>query len=239
MNFGIPTQKTVEIRSQQLLEQNTLTNPNTQLTFASTATNSQYVSPTTELSIPSMPTKKEIQSSVVQQMPAPAPPNPVTTVSLPPTKKAVRVIGLDTDPYPLELTMFPVRCYTCGFCYMTRDKKLFEEKNLDEYPSLEEAAKICILDGMPVTEFLERNRIERMCCRMRIIESPYFVQLQKDAVHTNKNFIAQTLSNLDFNNTSTDTIFASQPQVRIINRNNNDDDEDVDDKVPKLFGDAF
>ena len=90
--------------------------------------------------------------------------------------------------------MFPVRCYTCGFVYDAKDPQ-------HRGKTLEEAAEIDILKGVPIDKFMDNNKIVRMCCRLRVVGMPFIVQLQKEAANNRPSEIEKAIANLNSQNT--------------------------------------
>ncbi len=185
--------------AQQLLATNIFNGPATQLS----------------LKLPSMITAEELKADVVKPLPeaapeiAPSSSGSNSKMGLGETRvRRVKPITTTLDSkdiinyYPLSLQMFPVRCYTCGFVYDTKDPT---KTNV----TLEEAAEIDIRAGVSLVDFMKKNRIVRMCCRIRVLEAPFITQLQKEAHRNKPSEIEKAMSELNLNNTSSENIIAN------------------------------
>lgn len=203
--------KNIENETQKLLQTFQTQNFNSQLTLSSQAEcSTDCVTPTTENVLPAMPTKKDIQTGEIRTVQKE---KKITTYKLKYDKNP-KNITLESNPYPSELEIYPVRCYTCG--------KPFYSRILPPEKSLEESAQELLSAGMPVNEFLDLQKLERMCCRVRILESPLTVSLLKSAEKNKPDIITSRLALLNLNNTSAD----QQLNPRIVSKTNNNDDDD-------------
>ncbi len=131
--------------------------------------------------LPSVPTRSDLASGNLPAAPAPVPVKTLTQGYVPPPlseiipRKIVNSVERKNkrDYYPVESTMFPIRC-SCGFVFRTRDQT-------KRFVALEEAVEMDLKAGKRIDEILNANAIVRICCRSKVIETPFVTQLIKES----------------------------------------------------------